>query len=438
MERFLMNKLVEWKDDRNRKPLIITGARQVGKTWLVREFGRRFFSDQIYINFERQHSLHDLMEKTVSPDSILEALSALYDRSIDPANTLIIFDEVQEEPRALTALKYFCEEKPEYAVIATGSFMGIALHKGTSFPVGKVNMITLYPMNYREFLCASGKEQLSEILAGGDIGMITSLKSMYIDLLRVYYVVGGMPAAVLNYLESHNYSRVRDEQRLLLDYYRMDLSKHADPRLAVRLNQVWDIVPSQLAKENKKFMFSLITKGARSKDYEMALEWLRDCGLIYIVHRVTKPGIPLKFYEDLSAFKIYMNDVGLLGCAGDLEPEAVIEGNRLFSEFKGAISEQYVLMQMISDMGIMPYYYSTENSRGEIDFITEKNGRLIPIEVKAEENLKARSLRALKEKYPDAEAIRISMSDYRKQDWLTNLPLYAFTTLFSAAVSGDE
>ena len=362
----------------------------------------------------------------------------MYDRSIDPANTLIIFDEVQEEPRALTALKYFCEEKPEYAVIATGSFMGIALHKGTSFPVGKVNMITLYPMNYREFLCASGKEQLSEILAGGDIGMITSLKSMYIDLLRVYYVVGGMPAAVLNYLESHNYSRVRDEQRLLLDYYRMDLSKHADPRLAVRLNQVWDIVPSQLAKENKKFMFSLITKGARSKDYEMALEWLRDCGLIYIVHRVTKPGIPLKFYEDLSAFKIYMNDVGLLGCAGDLEPEAVIEGNRLFSEFKGAISEQYVLMQMISDMGIMPYYYSTENSRGEIDFITEKNGRLIPIEVKAEENLKARSLRALKEKYPDAEAIRISMSDYRKQDWLTNLPLYAFTTLFSAAVSGDE
>lgn len=438
MERFLMNKLVEWKDNKNRKPLILTGARQVGKTWLVREFGRRYFTDQIYVNFERQHSLHDLMEKTVSPDSILEALSALYDRSIDPTDTLIIFDEVQEEPRALTALKYFCEEKPEYAVIATGSFMGIALHQGTSFPVGKVNMLTLYPMNYREFLCASGREQLNEILTSGDIGRITSLKSMYIDILRIYYVIGGMPAAVLKYLESHDYSKVRDEQRLLLDYYRMDFSKHADPRLAVRLNQVWDIIPSQLAKENKKFMFSLITRGARSKDYEMALEWLRDCGIIHIVHRVTKPGIPLKFYEDLSAFKIYMNDIGLLGCAGDLEPEAVIEGNRLFSEFKGAISEQYVLMQMISDMGIMPYYYSAENSRGEIDFITEKNGRMIPIEVKAEENLKARSLRAFKEKYPDSEAIRISMSDYRKQDWLTNLPLYAFTTLFSAEISRSE
>jgi len=429
MRRFLLDELNKWKDKTNRKPLILQGARQVGKTWLVKEFGRVSFENTVYINFDRQKELHELFQETLEPDRILQALSAISGERIDPDHTLIIFDEVQEEPRALTSLKYFQEEAPEYAIIATGSFMGIALHQGTSFPVGKVDHMKLHPMTFREFLCAVGKEGIDQVLREKDLQMIRVLRPKMIELLRTYYAVGGMPEAVLTYLETKDFYQVRQKQELLLDYYRMDFSKHARPHLVSRLNQVWDAIPAQLAKKNRKFIYGQIAKGARAKDFELALQWLSDCGLIHIVHRVSKPGMPLKAYEELSAFKVYLNDVGLLGAMGGLPVSSIMSGHRLFEEFKGALSEQYVLTQLVGDVDVPVYYYSSKNSRGEIDFLIQRNECIMPIEVKAEENLQAKSLRAFVRKYPDAKAVRISMSDYREQDWLVNLPLYAFMTL---------
>lgn len=429
MNRFLMEELKAWKSKKNRKPLIIEGARQVGKTWLITEFGKNEFDNYVYINFERQHELHDVLMRTTEPQKILEAISAISQNRIYPEKSLLIFDEIQEEPRALTALKYFCEDAPEYAVAATGSFMGIALHEGTSFPVGKVDMMRLYPMNYREFICAMGYDRLNELIENKQILEIQRLKSSYIELLRLYYAVGGMPEIVLEYQNSRNFAEVREHQLRLIDYYRMDFSKHAGANLVTRLNQVWNSIPSQLAKENRKFIFGNIAKGARAKDFELALQWLSDCGLIYRVNRISKAGIPIKAYEEFGAFKVYMNDVGMLGAMGQLPVKSIIEGNVLFEEFKGALTEQYVLNQLISDCKIYPYYYSTANSSGEIDFIIQKDDIIIPIEVKSEENLRAKSLKAFVAKNPEAKAVRISMSDYREQDYLTNMPLYAFMTM---------
>ena len=431
MFRMMMNDLKKWKKSKYRKPLLLEGARQVGKTWIVKEFGKDYFDDAVYINFDVEKGFHDLLEKDIRPESIISAISLITGKKIIPESTLIIFDEVQEEPRALTALKYFCEEAPEYAVIATGSFMGIALHKGTSFPVGKVDHLKLYPLTYREFLIASGKENLNDILESADQKQISGFRSYFIQALREYYFVGGMPEAVETFIDEKDYRAVRDVQNMILEYYRQDFSKHADPRLTVRLYQVWDSIPSQLAKENRKFIYGNISKGARAKDFELALVWLSDCGLIHMVHRIKKPGIPLKGYEDLSSFKIYMNDVGLLGAMGGVNAKDILDKNVLFTEFKGALTEQYVLQQMISDMGIFPGYYSAENSRGEIDFLIQRDGIPVPIEVKAEENLRAKSLKAFVEKYDLEYGVRISMSDYRRQDWLENLPLYSFMAAFN-------
>ena len=326
----------------------------------------------------------------------------------------------------MASLKYFAEEASEYRIIATGSFMGIALHQGTSFPVGKVDMLQLFPMNYKEFLMALEQDEMCRALIEKDYDFIHMFRTRYIECLRTYYAVGGMPEAVQDYAEHHDFISARDKQRTLLDYYRMDFSKHAEPKLVTRLNQVWNSIPSQLSKENKKFIFGHIAKGARAKDFELALQWLSDCGLVYIVHRLTKPGIPLKAYEELNAYKVFVNDTGLLGALGELPVESVVQGNRMLEEFKGALTEQYVLTQLVSDLKIRPSYYSTDNSRGEIDFIILKDSKIIPIEVKAEENLQAKSLRAFVSKYPDTRGVRISMSDYREQDWMENLPLYAF------------
>ena len=429
MKRFLMDDLVEWKTRAGRKPLLLRGARQVGKTWLAKEFGRTSFKNTVYINFDRQRDLGNLFEGSIDPRRILLALSAISGENIDSNDTLIIFDEIQEEPRALSALKYFQEEAPEYAIMATGSFMGIALHQGTSFPVGKVDMMTLFPMSYREFLCANGQESLNQTLIQQDLPLIKMLRQAFIESLRTYYAVGGMPEVVLTYLESNDFNKVREKQELLLDYYKLDFSKHADSRLVTRLNQVWNAIPAQLAKENRKFIFGQIAKGSRAKDYELALQWLNDCGLIHIVRRISKPGIPLKAYEESNAFKVFMNDVGLLGAMGNLPISSLVHGNQLFEEFKGALSEQYVLTQIASELKEPVYYYSSDNSRGEIDFLIQHHDHIVPIEVKAEENLRSKSLRAFKQKHPDVDALRISMSDYRRQDWMTNLPLYAFMTL---------
>lgn len=429
MKRNLMKSLKEWKNSPYRKPLILSGARQVGKTWLMKEFGRTEYTNTVYVNFDQDINAAGLFEGSINPDRIILGLRALSGMEIDPDNTLIIFDEVQEAPRALTSLKYFCEEAPQYSIIAAGSLLGVALHAGTSFPVGKVDRMHLYPLNFQEFLYAMGEDAAAEILQTKDQRMITVLREKLSDLLRQYYYVGGMPEAVNYYKDNKEFTGVRQIQKNLLAYYQQDFSKHAEPRLTERLNLVWSSIPAQLAKENRKFIYSQIRQGARAKDFEMAIQWLSDCGLIHVIHRVTKPGYPLKAYEDLNAFKIYLLDVGLLGAMADLSSNTIVEGNRIFTEFKGALAEQYVLQELIAEDHLNPMYYSAENSRMEIDFIVQKGDEVIPIEVKAEENLRAKSLRSYCEKYKSKTAVRFSMSDYREQDWMVNVPLYEINWL---------
>ena len=429
MKRNLMKSLKEWKNSPYRKPLILSGARQVGKTWLMKEFGRTEYTNTVYVNFDQDINAAGLFEGSINPDRIILGLRALSGMEIDPDNTLIIFDEVQEAPRALTSLKYFCEEAPQYSIIAAGSLLGVALHAGTSFPVGKVDRMHLYPLNFQEFLYAMGEDAAAEILQTKDQRMITVLREKLSDLLRQYYYVGGMPEAVNYYKDNKEFAGVRQIQKNLLAYYQQDFSKHAEPRLTERLNLVWSSIPAQLAKENRKFIYGQVRHGARAKDFELAIQWLSDCGLIHVIHRVTKPGYPLKAYEDLNAFKIYLLDVGLLGAMADLSSNTIVEGNRIFTEFKGALAEQYVLQELIAEDHLNPMYYSAENSRMEIDFIVQKGDEVIPIEVKAEENLRAKSLRSYCEKYKPKTAVRFSMSDYREQDWMVNVPLYEINWL---------
>lgn len=429
MKRNLMKSLKEWKNSPYRKPLILSGARQVGKTWLMKEFGRTEYTNTVYVNFDQDINAAGLFEGSINPDRIILGLRALSGMEIDPDNTLIIFDEVQEAPRALTSLKYFCEEAPQYSIIAAGSLLGVALHAGTSFPVGKVDRMHLYPLNFQEFLYAMGEDAAAEILRTKDQRMITVLREKLSDLLRQYYYVGGMPEAVNYYKDNKEFTGVRQIQKNLLAYYQQDFSKHAEPRLTERLNLVWSSIPAQLAKENRKFIYGQVRQGARAKDFELAIQWLSDCGLIHVIHRVTKPGYPLKAYEDLNAFKIYLLDVGLLGAMADLSSNTIVEGNRIFTEFKGALAEQYVLQELIAEDHLNPMYYSAENSRMEIDFIVQKGDEVIPIEVKAEENLRAKSLRSYCEKYNPKTAVRFSMSDYREQDWMVNVPLYEINWL---------
>lgn len=437
MKRNLMKSLKEWKNSPYRKPLILSGARQVGKTWLMKEFGRTEYTNTVYVNFDQDINAAGLFEGSINPDRIILGLRALSGMEIDPDNTLIIFDEVQEAPRALTSLKYFCEEASQYSIIAAGSLLGVALHAGTSFPVGKVDRMHLYPLNFQEFLYAMGEDAAAEILQTKDQRMITVLREKLSDLLRQYYYVGGMPEAVNYYKDNKEFAGVRQIQKNLLAYYQQDFSKHAEPRLTERLNLVWSSIPAQLAKENRKFIYGQVRQGARAKDFELAIQWLSDCGLIHVIHRVTKPGYPLKAYEDLNAFKIYLLDVGLLGAMADLSSNTIVEGNRIFTEFKGALAEQYVLQELIAEDHLNPMYYSAENSRMEIDFIVQKGDEVIPIEVKAEENLRAKSLRSYCEKYKPKTAVRFSMSDYREQDWMVNVPLYEINWLIEQSKDSE-
>ena len=437
MKRNLMKSLKEWKNSPYRKPLILSGARQVGKTWLMKEFGRTEYTNTVYVNFDQDINAAGLFEGSINPDRIILGLRALSGMEIDPDNTLIIFDEVQEAPRALTSLKYFCEEAPQYSIIAAGSLLGVALYAGTSFPVGKVDRMHLYPLNFQEFLYAMGEDAAAEILQTKDQRMITVLREKLSDLLRQYYYVGGMPEAVNYYKDNKEFTGIRQIQKNLLAYYQQDFSKHAEPRLTERLNLVWSSIPAQLAKENRKFIYGQVRQGARAKDFELAIQWLSDCGLIHVIHRVTKPGYPLKAYEDLNAFKIYLLDVGLLGAMADLSSNTIVEGNRIFTEFKGALAEQYVLQELIAEDHLNPMYYSAENSRMEIDFIVQKGDEVIPIEVKAEENLRAKSLRSYCEKYKPKTAVRFSMSDYREQDWMVNVPLYEINWLIEQSKDSE-
>ena len=424
MYRYAMENLREWKNRKNRKPLIIEGARQVGKTWLMKEFGRQEYTNTVYINFDSNSRMAELFSADLDITRILRGIEIYTGKKINSEDTLIIFDEVQEVPKALSSLKYFYEDAPEYHVICAGSLLGIALHGGTSFPVGKVEFMKLFPMSFREFLTATGKEQYVELLEQKDHQMISSFKQIYIDALKEYYYVGGMPEAVLSYSQAHDLEDVRNIQNMILAAYEQDFSKHAPVSIVPKIRMVWNSIPSQLAKENRKFIYGLLRKGARAKDYETAIMWLIDCGLIHKVSRITTPNLPLKAYEDLKAFKLYLVDIGLLGALAGLKQSALLDGNDMFVEFKGALTEQYVLQQLVTDPDIGIYYYTNDRGNCEIDFLIDEGDKVIPLEVKAEINLKAKSLKTYREKYSPEVAVRTSMADYKENDGLVDMPLY--------------
>lgn len=426
MRRFLMEELIIWKSAPHRKPLVLNGARQVGKTWLLKEFGARSFANTAYVNFDNNPHLASLFDTGYDLQRILLGLQAESHERIIPGETLIIFDEVQECPKALTSLKYFCEQMPEQAIAAAGSLLGITIHEGTGYPVGKVTTLDLYPLSFREFLESRGERALREIIDSGDWALISSFKQRLTSLLREYLFVGGMPEAVARFVESFDLQEARRVQDQILQGYERDISKHLSRTETEYTIAAWNALPAQLGKENKKFIFGHIKEGARAKDYHAAIVWLTKAGLALRVPRVTKPGIPLASYTN-SAFKLFALDVGVLGAMAGLDVHSILEGDALFTEFKGAFAEQYVCQQLVADCGMKPFYWSAENSCGEIDFLVQTGGATYPIEVKAAENLRAKSLRAFCEKYDGMKARRFSLSGYRDEGWMKNIPLYAIT-----------
>lgn len=431
MKRGELAYLTEWKRSSHRKPLIIRGARQVGKTWLVKAFGASAYQKCAYVNFESDAILKDLFKQDFDIRRIIEAIQIQTGVHIEQDNTLIVLDEIQEASGGLTSLKYFQENAPEYHVICAGSLLGVALSGHTSFPVGKVEFLDLYPLSFTEFMEAMQENSLLALLQRKEWAIIKNFKTRFIELLRQYYYVGGMPEAVLSFSEKRDFREVRDIQKRILIAYEQDFSKHAPNSIVPRIRMLWNSIPSQLAKENKKFIYGSIKEGARAKEYELAMSWLIDCGLIHKISRVTKPALPLKAYEDFSAFKLFIVDVGLLGAMGDLDVRTLLEGVAIFEEFKGAMTEQYVLQQLITQNDIAIFYWAADNAKSEVDFLVQAAGQVIPIEVKAEENLHAKSLRAYYQKYHPQIAIRTSMSDFRKEEWMINLPLYAISELKS-------
>ena len=424
MERSIMKSLEVWKNKKNRKPLILQGARQVGKTWVMKEFGDRYYKSVAYVNLDANVSIKNSFEIDYDVARIIEDIEIETKTKIIPEETLIILDEIQEVPKAITALKYFCENAPQYHIIVAGSFLGVAINKGTSYPVGKVNILKLYPMSFVEFLCANGEEQLAQYAKNYESDKNITFKEKYIRYLKSYYFVGGMPEAVKSFVENKDYGEVRAIQNEILTLYENDFSKHIDNRSELeRTRMVWNSIPVQLAKENKKFFFGQIKKGARSAEYEISIQWLIDCGLLYKVYCVNKLGMPLKSYRELNAYKLFTLDVGLLGAMSELDVKSLLEGNRVFVEFKGAMSEQYVLQQLLTTE-YTPYYYSNEQSRNEIDFLIQVNSDIVPIEVKTEENVHSKSLRAFMDKFKSEYAIRFSMNNYIKQNKIINIPLW--------------
>jgi len=425
MERLIFNKLNDWKHSTDRKPLLLRGARQVGKTWLMKEFGKRAYQNVVYINFESDKNLLNLFTTDYNTQRIISAIQIEAELIIDPENTLIIFDEIQECDGAITSLKYFCENAPQYQIVAAGSLLGVALHKHISFPVGKVDFLDIYPMNFDEFLLATNQKSLYELIQRYDWVMMNTFKAKLTELLRQYYFVGGMPEAILSFSKEKDYIKVRAIHERLLSTYEQDFSKHAPYEIVPRIRMIWQSIPAQLSKENKKFVYGALKPGARAKEFEMAMTWLIDTGLLHKIHRITKPGIPLISYMDFAAFKLYFVDIGLLGAMGSIDAKTLLEGNAIFEEFKGAVTEQYVLQQLKTKKKLPLYYWSNDKSTAEIDFVIQLGGEIIPIEVKAQENLQAKSLKSYYQQFNPKTSIRTSMSDFRIDDWLTNVPLYA-------------
>lgn len=425
MERIAIQRLIEWKNRTDRKPLVLNGARQVGKTWLLREFAKREYKKEAYVVCRKNEMARQIFTLDFDVNRILRALRAMTSVDITPDDTLIILDEVQDIPEALEALKYFCEEAPDYHIAVAGSLLGISLHENVSYPVGKVNELNIYPMSFEEFLLAKGENEACKLLESRDFETINLLHEKYVDLLRQYYYVGGMPEVVKKYVETEALQEVRRIQHEILRGYDLDFSKHAPREQIPRIRMVWKSIPSQLFKDNKKFIYGALRKGARANDFEIAIQWLVDSGLLYKVPRCTKLALPLDVYEDLSAFKLFMVDIGLLGAMVNVEPSQILINNSIFVEYKGGMTEQYVLQQMKSHTIAPIYYHKTDDSRLELDFVIQRNARLLPIEVKAEGNVRANSLTALLKATPDLSAERFSMLPYKEQGQLTNVPLYA-------------
>ena len=424
MERLVLQQLKEWKERKDRKPLIVNGARQVGKTWALREFAKREYAKEAYIICRKNELVEQVFKQDFNVERILLSLSAIIHVDITPGDTLIILDEVQEIPEAIEALKYFCENAPEYHIAVAGSLLGISLHHDVSYPVGKVNEIDMYPMSYGEFLLAKGEKQCYQLLEEQNFEITNLLHEKYVDLLRQYYYVGGMPEVVKTYVENKLLNQVRTIQNEILSNYASDFSKHAPTQEVPRIDMVWQSILGQLSKENKKFVYGVLKKGGRAKEFELAIQWLVDAGLVYKITKVTKPELPLKFYEDLLAFKLYLCDCGLMGAMADTAAKDVLLGDNVFTEYKGAFTEQYVLQQLLASGINHIYYYSSDTSRMEMDFLVQCNGALLPIEVKGGTSIKATSLHNYLMEHPDISAIRYSMLSYRQQENIINMPLY--------------
>ena len=438
MYRYKIKELIQWKISSERKPLIVLGARQVGKTWLIQEFGKREYQQTVYINFEKMKVVRNLFEEDFDIQRILSSLSIFARATINPDNTLIVFDEIQAAVGGLTALKYFYEDAPRYHVVAAGSLLGMNLHQNVSFPVGKVDFLYLKPLSFIEFLKAFGEERLADLLenrtdelneANPDWKIVNIFKEKLVNYLRYYLFLGGMPEIVSHFVEYRDFRSARLLQRKILTSYQNDFSKHAPKEIVPRINMVWKSIPSQLSKENKKFIYGVIKEGARAKEFELAIQWLLDCGLLHQCFRISKPFMPLSAYQDLSAFKLYHNDVGLLGAMAKLPLKTILDGNAIFTEFKGSLTENFVIQQLLLNDENDIYYWTNENSTAEVDFVIQNEEEIIPIEVKSGTNVKSVSFKFFCEKYKPEKAIRTSLNDYKQEDRMINLPLYAINSI---------
>lgn len=429
MQRYALKHLISWKNKKNHKPLVIQGARQVGKTWLIQEFGKKYYEQVAYINFDVDLKSREIFDVDYDTERLIMDIGLATKTKINAENTLIIFDEIQECPRALTSLKYFRENAPQYDIIVAGSLLGVACHEGTGFPVGKVSFMNLFPLSFEEFLLAMGEERFVELLNKKDFKTIKLFNNKYEKLLKQYCYVGGMPEIVQDFVENKDFESVRNLQKEILSAYEEDFTKHIPTNTVAKIRLLWKSIPAQLSKENKKFIYGAAKEGARARDFEAALSWLINSGLVYRVNKITKPDLPITAYEDFNSFKLFVLDVGLLGAMTDLQADTIIDGNRIFEEFKGAIAEQYVLQQFKTIKDLPVFYWSNETSRAEIDFVIQIKSDVVPVEVKAERNLQAKSLKVYMEKFKPNYAIRTSMADYKKTDNLIDLPLYTLENI---------
>ena len=429
MYRNIIQELIKWKEKENKKPLIIRGARQVGKTWIMQEFGKECYKQTAYINFDNNNRMKLLFEQDLDIERLIQGLEIETGLQITPKDTLIIFDEIQEVPNALKSLKYFYENGNNYDIIAAGSMLGVAMHQGTSFPVGKVDFLDLYPLNFYEFLKAMGEEKIVNIVKNKEIELLDVFHDKIENYLKQYMYVGGMPEVVNEYVNTKNLNSVREIQNKLLEAYEQDFSKHAPNNTVPRIRGLWNNIPTQLAKENKKFIYGLVREGARAREYEVALSWLIDCGLVYQINRVNTSKIPLIAYQDFGAFKLFILDVGLLCAMAGISVEILLKGNEVFEEFKGALAEQFVLCELKSNTTYPIFYWSSDRGSSELDYIIQADNENIPIEVKSGINLQAKSLKVFIQKYGTKTNVRTSMTRYKKEEWVINIPLYAIGSI---------